>query len=138
MQTLSSGLSRSQSTATISGKSAKGAARLFHYGNLLAVLIPFPIAIFWCGASMFVYAMNKHHPNHRVGYYTQRAATVFYAVAGLFIPVATFFPVDWRYYVGYWAFAAAVLIPWTIWNLLRIGREDWPDVPAPQNNRLGG
>ncbi len=127
-----------QSSPAVSGQAAKNAARIFHIGTILAVLIPFPVAIFWCGASMLVYAMNRHHPNPRVGYYTQRGATRFYAIAGLFIPVATFFPVDWRYYVAYWAFAGAVLLPLSIWDIIRIRREDWPAVSCHGNNVDGG
>jgi Na+/serine symporter len=56
------------------GSSAKRASALMNYGNLIAILIPFPLLIFWFGASMLVYAMNRHHPNPKVGHYTQQAA----------------------------------------------------------------
>lgn len=38
------------------GASAKRAASLMNYGNLIAILIPFPLLIFWFGASMLAYA----------------------------------------------------------------------------------
>ena len=34
----------------------------------------------WLGLSMLVYAMNRHHPNPKVGHYTQQAAYRFYGV----------------------------------------------------------
>jgi hypothetical protein len=76
----------------VPARSARTAAKLFNYGNILAVLMPFPLIIFWFGASMFVYAMNRHHPNERVGHYTQQAAYRFYAIVGALIVVGTFFP----------------------------------------------
>ena len=66
----------------ISARSARSAARLFNYGNIVAMLVPLPLGILWLGASMIVYAMNRHHPNERVGHYTQQAAYRIYAVAG--------------------------------------------------------
>ncbi|HMR03372.1 MAG TPA: hypothetical protein PKA43_08375, partial [Candidatus Competibacter phosphatis] len=74
------------------GSSAKRASALMNYGNLIAILVPFPLLIFWFGASMLVYAMNRHHPNPKVGYYTQQAAYRFYGVTGFFIVIATFIP----------------------------------------------
>jgi len=59
---------------------AKKNARIFNYGNIVSVLIPFPFFIFWFGASMFVYALYRHHPNPRAGYYTQKAAYYYYAL----------------------------------------------------------
>ena len=34
---------------------------------------------------MFVYAMYRHHPNPRVGYYTQMGAYYYYGLAGIAI-----------------------------------------------------
>ena len=68
-----------------------------NYGNLVAILIPFPLLIFWFGASMLVYALNRHHPDPRVGHYTQQAAYRFYGVTGFFVAVATFIPVSYTH-----------------------------------------
>ncbi|MCK5905916.1 MAG: hypothetical protein KAG86_11560, partial [Gammaproteobacteria bacterium] len=57
----------------VTAASAKSSAKLFSYGNIVAVLIPVPMLIFWFGASIVFYAMQRHHPNPRVGYYTQIA-----------------------------------------------------------------
>ncbi|MDD3517354.1 MAG: hypothetical protein PHQ14_03310 [Chromatiales bacterium] len=118
-------------TRTVSGKSARGAAKLFNYGNIVAVLLPFPLIIFWFGASMFVYAMNRHHPNPRVGHYTQQAAYRFYAILGFLIVAGTFFPPELKYFLIYWAITAAILIPWSVRDILRINREEWSDVDIP-------
>ena len=83
------------------GSSAKRASALMNYGNLIAILVPFPLLIFWFGASMLVYAMNRHHPNPKVGHYTQQAAYRFYGVTGFFIVIATFIPGSgWIWYYG--------------------------------------
>jgi hypothetical protein len=82
--------------------------------------------------SMLVYAMNRHHPNPRVGYYTQRAAYRFYGVSGFFVAIATFIPGGGRdYYLVAWGLAAAVLVPWSILDLMRIRREHWEDTQIP-------
>ena len=58
----------------VTAASARRAAKWFNYGTLVAIAIPLPLAIFWTGMSMLIYALNKHHPNPKVGYYTQSAA----------------------------------------------------------------
>ncbi len=110
----------------VTAESSRRTASMFSYGNILSVAIPVLIP-FWFGASMFIYAMNRHHPNPRVGYYTQWAAYRFYGLIGLIIPVGTFFPADIRYYLATWAVLAAVIIPWEIRDLRRIAREQWQD-----------
>ena len=111
----------------VTAAAAKRAAKLFDYGNLVAILAPVLIPL-WFGVSMFVYAMNRHHPNPRVGYHTQWAAYRFYGLTGLVIPVATYFPVDIRYYLVLWAVMAAILVPWTLYALWRIDKEEWHDI----------
>lgn len=112
----------------ITGQQAQKAARWFSFGNLIAMLIPFPVGIFWFGASMVVYAMNRHHPNPRVGYYTQQGAYQFYAVLGLVVVVATFFGTDLIYWLATWGISAAMIIPLSIYNLMKISKEQWHDV----------
>lgn len=114
----------------VSAASSRKAAKWFNYGTLVAVLIPLPVAIFWTGMSMLVYALNKHHPNPKVGYYTQWAAYRFYGVAGTALAVAVFFPVHIIYYLVIWAIAAAILIPWTLYDLHRINNDVWVDCVA--------
>ena len=115
-------------TKIVTGASAKAAARLFNYGNIIGVLLP-PLGLLWMGLSMLVYAMNRHHPNEKVGHYTQQAAYRLNALVGLLIPVATFFPgKGLTYYLATWALFAAILIPWSIIDLRRINRDEWHDV----------
>lgn len=118
--------------AVVTGASARVAAKTFYYGNILAVLIPFPVFIFWFGAGILVYALHRHHPNPRVGYYTQIAAYHYYGLAGLLVPVLTFAPGDFfiKWWWATWLFAAGILLPLSIRQILRINREAWHDVPS--------
>ena len=113
----------------ISAASSQRSASLMNYGNIVSILLPVPLLIFWFGASMLVYAMNRHHPDERVGHYTQQAAYRFYGITGFFTAAATFIPGGgWTYYLIAWGLAAAVLIPWSIMDLLKIRREDWQEL----------
>jgi hypothetical protein len=76
--------------------------------------------------------MNRHHPDEKVGHYTQQAAYRFYAITGFFVAAAAFIPGGgWGYYVIAWALAAVVLIPWSILDLIRIRRDQWDDKELP-------
>ena len=121
-------------TRVISPASARRMATLFNYGNLAAMLLPLPLGIFWLGASMFVYAMNRHHPNPRVGEYTQAAAYRFYGVVGFVVVIATFFGTSLTAWLVTWATAAAILVPWSIYDLVRIYRETWTQTHIEEND----
>lgn len=125
-------------TKRISGKSARGTAAIFHYGNIAAYVIPFPVLIFWAGASMMVYAMTRHHPNPKVGRYTQQGAFLFYAVTGAVIVIGTFFPAKVLYFLIYWGIGAAIVIPWSIWSLIQIHRDQWDDVEIETDTESPG
>jgi len=116
-----------QEQSIITGQQAKKSARWFSIGNLVSMIIPFPLGIFWFGASMVVYAMHRHHPNSKVGYFTQQAAYQFYSVLGLVVVVAVFFGTDLIYWMVTWALAAAIVIPLSIFNLMKINNEQWRD-----------
>jgi hypothetical protein len=119
-------------TVRLPGRRARRAAALFNYGNILAILVPIPLGLLWMGLSMLVYAMNRHHPNEKVGHYTQQAAYRFYAITGFFVAAATFIPGGgWMYYIIAWVFAMLILIPWSIVDLLRIRRDTWSDMELP-------
>ncbi len=120
-------MSKTEENQIITGKQAKRAARWFSLGNIVSMIIPFPLGIFWFGASMVVYAMQRHHPNPRVGYYTQQGAYQFYAVFGLVLVVATFFGTELLYWLITWAISAVILIPLSIYNLMKINKEQWQD-----------
>ncbi|MBU1724932.1 MAG: hypothetical protein KJ892_13895 [Gammaproteobacteria bacterium] len=113
----------------IKADDARKTAKIFYYGNIVAALIPFPVFILWFGASMFVYAMFRHHPNPRVGYYTQIGAHHYYGLAGALVPVLTFAPGDFfaKWWWALWIACAAVLIPLAVRQIVRINREEWQD-----------
>lgn len=117
----------------ITAEQARKTARWFSIGNIISMLIPFPLGIFWFGASMVVYAMNRHHPNYRVGYYTQQAAYQFYSILGLVVVVATFFGAELFYWMVTWGVSAVILIPLSIFNLMKINHEQWLDTAINQN-----
>jgi hypothetical protein len=111
----------------IPARASRAAARYFNYGNLVAVLLPVPLGILWFGASMVVYAMNRHHPNPRVGHYTQHAAYRFYGVVGFVVAIGAFFATGLKTWLITWAIVALILLPWTVWDLWQIQQEDWQD-----------
>jgi hypothetical protein len=118
---------KSQENTPISANSARRAAALFNYGNLVAIALPLPLGILWLGVSMVVYAMNRHHPNPRVGYYTQWAAYRFYGMVGFVVALATFYGRGMQDWLITWAVLALILVPWTVYDLVRIYREPWRD-----------
>ncbi len=116
-------------THLLTGRRARAAAALFNYGNIIAILLPVPLGILWVGVSMLVYAMNRHHPNEKVGHYTQQAAYRFYAISGFFVAAATFIPGQGlMYYLIAWAAAAIIIVPWSVLDIVRINRDDWQDM----------
>jgi fatty acid desaturase len=116
-----------EGTRIVTAKSSRRGPILFNLFNIIATLLPFPLMVFWLGASIVLYAMNRHHPNPKVAHYVQWAAYRLYAIAGLAVPVATFFSVSLTPWLVYWAFAAIVMIPWSILDLIRIKRDTWED-----------
>jgi hypothetical protein len=124
----------------VRGSSARLSASIMSWGNIVAIVVV-PLIMLWCGASMVVYAMNRHHPNPKVGHYTQRAAYLFYGVAGGFTAIAAFIPGDgWQYYVVAWILAMLVIVPLSIVELIRIRRDEWVDIQleAPDDQTQGG
>ena len=117
----------------ISANSSRKSAKIFNYGTIASVAIPFPLFIFWFGASMFVYAMFRHHPNPRVGYYTQRAAYYYYGLAGLLVPVLTFAPKTFfvNYWWALWLICIVLVIPLAIMDIVRAHKEKWNDITVP-------
>jgi hypothetical protein len=122
----------SMAAEIISGDKARRAAGHMDMGNIVAMIIPVPIGMLWFGLSMLVYAMHRHHPNPKVGHYTQWAAYRFYGVMGTLVPVATFFPgSSLKLWLATWAISAAIVIPSSIWALIRIRRDTWEDTVVP-------
>lgn len=139
-------------THDISAGSARMMARLFNLGNIMAMLpglIVSPVIllghvekinliflfilmvvppILWFGISIIVYIIARHHPNPRVGEYTQRAAYRFYGMFGIVIPVGTFYGTQWQLWIITGGLVALILIPWSVLDLIRINREQWDDL----------
>lgn len=114
----------------ITAKSSRKAAKVFNFGTIASVFIPFPLFIFWFGASMFVYAMYRHHPNPKVGEYTQRGAYYYYALAGLLVPILTFAPKEFLidYWLALWIGCILLVVPLAVWDIMRSNKEEWHDV----------
>jgi len=108
---------------------SKKTARFFTYGNLLAITFP-ALFVLWFGASILVYAICRHHPNPRVGFYTQRAAYCYYAVAGLLVPCLAFSPEGFikTYWLLVWAVCALIILTFSVVILRQISRELWQDI----------
>ncbi|HEC04918.1 MAG TPA: hypothetical protein ENI84_01810 [Thiothrix sp.] len=119
----------------ITAKQSRFAAKVFNYGTIASVLIPFPLFIFWFGASMFAYAMYRHHPNPRVGFYTQRAAYIYYTLAGLLVPVLTFAPKEFftEYWWALWGAAILGVVPLAIIQIIKVNKEEWTDIQINPN-----
>lgn len=141
----------SGSGQSISAASARMMARLFDLGNIISMLpglIVAPIVllakphhftmiflfilmvvppILWFGISMAVYTLARHHPNERVGHYTQQAAYRFYGAFGIVIPVGTFYGTQWQLWIITGGVVALILVPWSLWDLRRINKEEWHD-----------
>lgn len=136
----------------ITAKSARFSARLFNLGNIFALLPGMLVAplmmlsqpgrtamifmfimmvvppILWFGISIMIYIIARHHPNPRVGHYTQQAAYRFYGMLGVVIPVGTFYGTQWELWIITGAMVGLVIVPWSIWDLIRIKREQWQDL----------
>ena len=140
-----------EATKTIPAANSRLFARLFNLGNLFALLpglIVAPIILFaeqerittifmfiamivppilWFGLSIMIYIIARHHPNTQVGHYTQQAAYRYYGMIGIVIPVGTFFGTDWEPWIMMGGVVGLILVPWTIWELIKIQKENWQD-----------
>jgi len=141
-----------EKTKTIPAANARMFARLFNIGNLLSLapgLIIAPLIllteqerlttifmfiamivppILWFGLSIMIYIIARHHPNELVGHYTQQAAYRYYGMIGVVIPVGTFFGTEWELWILMGGVVGLVLIPWTIWELIKSQKENWQDI----------
>ena len=145
-------------TKIIPAANARIFARLFNLGNLLSLLpglIVAPIILFgeherismifmfiamivppilWFGISIVIYIIARHHPNAQVGHYTQQAAYRYYGMIGIVIPVGTFFGTDWEPWIMMGGVVGLILVPWTIWELIKIQKENWQDTVVKIEN----
>ena len=141
-----------EKTKIIPAKNARMFARLFNFGNLLALLPGLVVApiillgeherismifmfiamivppILWFGLSIMIYIISRHHPNELVGHYTQQAAYRFYGMIGVVIPIGTFFGTDWKLWILMGGVVGLVIVPWSVWELIKIQKENWQDI----------
>ena len=140
-----------ESSKIISAKNARMTASLFNLGNIACMLpglvvAPFIILaepermtmifmfilmvvppILWFGLSIMVYIIARHHPNTRVGHFTQQAAYRYYGMIGLVIPVGTFYGNNWQLWIITGGIVGLVLVPWSLWDLFKIQKLEWQD-----------
>lgn len=112
------------------------AASLFGIGQLVAdkklaflpMAMSLPPIMIWLAASIFVYASIAHHPNLRVRHFNKWAGYRYYAVVGTLTILANDLaqlPTGWT---GVWALLLTALVPWALYDIWRVGREDWHDI----------
>ena len=151
----------SEKTKIITAANARMFARFFNLGNLLSLapgLVVAPIILFteqekistifmfiamivppilWFGLSIMIYIIARHHPNELVGHYTQQAAYRYYGMIGVVIPVGTFFGTDWKLWILMGGIVGIILVPWTIWELIKTQKEDWRDIEIEDKSNEG-
>ena len=150
-----------EKTKIIPAKNARMFARLFNFGNLLALLPGLVVApiillgeherismifmfiamivppILWFGLSIMIYIISRHHPNELVGHYTQQAAYRFYGMIGVVIPIGTFFGTDWKLWILMGGVVGLVIVPWTVWELIKTQKENWQDIEIMIDKTMG-
>lgn len=145
---------------TIAASSARKSASLFNWGNIVAIL-PGLIAvsmvgthntdrmaiivmfilmvvpnILWFAASIVIYIIARHHPNERVGHYTQQAAYRYYGIIGVIVVAGTFYGTEVKLWLITWIITALILVPWSIFDLIRIRKENWQDITIQQEAHI--
>ena len=100
----------------------------------IAMIVP---PILWFGLSIMIYIIARHHPNELVGHYTQQAAYRYYGMIGVVIPVGTFFGTDWQLWILMGGVVALVLVPWTVWELIKTQKENWQDTEIIIDKTMG-
>lgn len=121
------------------------AASLFTLGQFIAdkkmaflpMAMSLPPVMIWLAASIFVYAMVGHHPNLRVRYYNKWAGYRYYGLVGfltIFANDIAHLPTGW---LGVWALMILALVPWSLYDVWRAGREDWQDMIVEDVNKVG-
>lgn len=112
------------------------AASLFGIGQLVAdkklaflpMAMSLPPIMIWLAASIFVYASIAHHPSLRVRHFNKWAGYRYYAVVGTLTILSNDLaqlPTGWT---GVWALLLLALVPWALYDIWRVGREDWHDI----------
>ncbi|HNI07875.1 MAG TPA: hypothetical protein PLL24_07250 [Thiobacillaceae bacterium] len=112
------------------------AAGMFGLGNLIAdkklaflpMAMSLPPIMIWLAASIFVYASIAHHPDLTVRHYNKWAGYRYYAVVGaltIFSNDLAHLPTGW---LGVWGLFILALVPWSVWDIWKAGKEPWRDI----------
>ena len=87
-----------------------------------------PPIMIWLAASIFVYASIAHHPDARVRHDNKWAGYRYYGLGGFM----TIFANDLAHLPGgwwvVWGLFFPALVPWSLWDVWRAGREEWRDL----------
>lgn len=111
-------------------------ASLFGLGQLIAdkklaflpMAMSLPPIMIWLAASIFVYASTAHHPDLTVRHYNKWAGYRYYTVVGVLTILANdlaHLPTGWT---GVWVLMIVALIPWSLYDVWKAGRENWHDI----------
>jgi hypothetical protein len=120
-------------------------AMLFTLGQLIAdkkmaflpMAMSLPPVMIWLAASMFVYAAIAHHPNPTVRHFNKWAGYRYYGIVGfltIFANDIAHLPTGW---MGVWVLMIVALIPWSVYDVWRAGKEDWQDLVVEDVHQVG-
>jgi hypothetical protein len=121
------------------------AASLFTLGQFIAdkkmaflpMAMSLPPVMIWLAASIFVYAAIAHHPHERVRHFNKWAGYRYYGLVGfltIFANDIAHLPTGW---MGVWAIMILALVPWSLYDVWRAGREDWRDLEIDDVQKVG-
>ena len=122
----------------IAAQSARRSAYMFNWGSIVAVLLPLPFLPLFFGASVFLYTMNRNHPEPKVSYYMQRSANRFYLTAGSLIVLGKFIPEStstMKYYFLLWLLAVVVVLLPSVKDIYTIWHDSWVDIDTGTGER---
>lgn len=146
-----------QEYQVISGPSARRAAKMLDYGNIISMLVAIvpgilwlvsdnflylilaiPPLILWFGFSMLIYAIHRHHPNPDVGHHIQWAAYWYYGLISPVVAVGIFIP---KSYAGQiisisFSIVALILIVRSLIDIRRINRKEWKDTMVKKGQHV--
>lgn len=121
------------------------AAGLFTLGQFIAdkktaflpMAMSLPPVMIWLAASIFVYAAIAHHPHARVRYFNKWAGYRYYGLVGfltIFANDIAHLPTGW---MGVWILMILALVPWSLYDVWRAGKEDWLDLEIDDVQKVG-
>jgi len=116
-------------------------AALFTLGQTMAdkklaflpIAMSLPPIMIWLAFSIFVYASIAHHPDLTVRHYNKWAGYRYYAVVGtltVFSNDLAHLPTGWP---GVYALMILVLVPWSLYDIWKAGRENWQDIEVERH-----